>query len=55
MITPSLPCIFPTPIIVPHASPSLYVVLRMPYAHLPRRTPISPDSITSSDPIRRSI
>jgi len=33
----------------------LYVTLHMPYAHIPRRTPISPDSITSSDLTCRSI
>ena len=55
MITPLLPCIFFTPIPIPHASPLLYVTLRMPYAHIPRRTLISPYSITSSDPICHSI
>jgi hypothetical protein len=55
MITPLFPCTFSAPILMLHASPSLYVTLHMPYAHIPHHTPISPDSITSSDPTCRSI
>ena len=55
MITPLFPCTFSTLILRLHASPSLYVTLCMPYAHIPCRTPISPDNITSSDLTCRSI
>ena len=42
MITPLFPCTFSTLILRLHASPSLYVTLCMPYAHIPCHTPISP-------------